>query len=173
MNDVAEMPYNEKRKLININDNAISGNGIKATDDNYINSENTYRGKYLMEISVPDNDNESNWSSRIFLTRVSRERDVKQKYASIYRNSIGVFCLWTNLESICDDRSQRNFELSLRADTARYIKLHSSSQLLIETRRKSCGEGSWQRPLLSRNRTNYVSSVLQTVINEHITHYLQ
>lgn len=49
MNDVAEMPYNEKRKLININDNAISSNGIKATDDNYINSKNTYCGKYLME----------------------------------------------------------------------------------------------------------------------------
>jgi len=49
MNDVVEIPYNEKRKLININDNAISGNGIKATDDNYINSKNTYRGKYLME----------------------------------------------------------------------------------------------------------------------------
>lgn len=60
MSDVAEMPYNEKRKLININDNAISDNGIKATDDNYINSENTYRGKYLIEISMPDNDNESN-----------------------------------------------------------------------------------------------------------------
>lgn len=64
-----------------------------------------------------------------------------------------------------------NFGLSLGAETARYIKLHpSSSATYRNTEEKPCGE-EYRRPLLSRNGGNYVSSMPQTVINEHITHY--